>query len=254
MTGWIAPTDRDWFDFLASGQGWEEVNFWRPSDYYASRAEPGAPFLFKLKAPFNAIAGFGYFVRYDALPEWLAWECFGPANGAPTFDSMKSRLDGFRARNRLQGRGGLEQIGCIVLSQPVFFPQPYWTPQPTNWPPRNLGPMRYDLMVGEGQRVWEHCLTTAVALGLAGEPVVEQLRQSEDRWGEPVLMRPRLGQAAFRLAVTEAYSRACAMTGEHSLPALESCHIRPFALEGPHEISNGLLLRSDLHRLFDKGT
>jgi len=53
--------------------------------------------------------------------------------------------------------------------------------------------------------------------------------------------------------VTEAYSRACAVTGEHSLPVLEAAHIRSYAAEGPHEIANGLLLRSDLHRLFDKG-
>jgi putative restriction endonuclease len=43
------------------------------------------------------------------------------------------------------------------------------------------------------------------------------------------------------------------VTHEHSLPALEAAHIRPFAEEGTHEVSNGLLLRSDIHRLFDKG-
>src|SRR6058998_2366472 len=52
---------------------------------------------------------------------------------------------------------------------------------------------------------------------------------------------------------TEAYNRACAVTQEHSLPALEAAHIRPFAKEGPHEVRNGLLLRADLHRLFEQG-
>ena len=51
----------------------------------------------------------------------------------------------------------------------------------------------------------------------------------------------------------DAYAGACAVTGEHSLPALEAAHIRPFADQGPHEVSNGLLFRSDIHRLFDKG-
>jgi putative restriction endonuclease len=55
------------------------------------------------------------------------------------------------------------------------------------------------------------------------------------------------------LAVTAAYDRACAVTGEHSLPALEAGHIRPYADEGTHEVSNGILLRSDIHRLFDMG-
>lgn len=43
------------------------------------------------------------------------------------------------------------------------------------------------------------------------------------------------------------------MTEEHSLPALEAAHIRPFKLDGPHEVRNGILLRADLHRLIDKG-
>ena len=34
---------------------------------------------------------------------------------------------------------------------------------------------------------------------------------------------------------------------------LEASHIKPFALQGPNRVSNGLLLRSDLHILFDRG-
>jgi putative restriction endonuclease len=66
-------------------------------------------------------------------------------------------------------------------------------------------------------------------------------------------VRPRLGQGTFRIATIQAYERACAVTGEHSLPALEAAHIRPFAEGGTHDVSNGLLLRADLHRLFDRG-
>jgi putative restriction endonuclease len=47
--------------------------------------------------------------------------------------------------------------------------------------------------------------------------------------------------------------RCCAITGEKTLPVLEAAHIRPYAHEGHHEISNGVLLRSDLHTLFDRG-
>lgn len=73
------------------------------------------------------------------------------------------------------------------------------------------------------------------------------------RYGTPQLVAPRLGQGTFRVAVTDAYGRACTVTGEHSLPALEAAHIRSYAKEGPHEVRNGLLLRADLHRLFDLG-
>jgi putative restriction endonuclease len=73
------------------------------------------------------------------------------------------------------------------------------------------------------------------------------------RYGEAVLHRPRLGQGIFRVAVLDAYDRACAVTEEHSLPVLEAVHIRPFAAGGAHDVSNGLSLRTDLHRLFDRG-
>jgi putative restriction endonuclease len=73
------------------------------------------------------------------------------------------------------------------------------------------------------------------------------------RWGEPALIHPRLGQGAFRIIVTDNYARRCAVTGERTLPALDAAHIRPYADHGEHEPSNGLLLRRDIHSLFDRG-
>jgi putative restriction endonuclease len=73
------------------------------------------------------------------------------------------------------------------------------------------------------------------------------------RYGEAVLVRPRLGQGTFRVAVTGAYGGACAVSQEHSLPVLEAAHIRPYGAEGTHDVVNGLLLRADIHRLFDAG-
>jgi len=46
--------------------------------------------------------------------------------------------------------------------------------------------------------------------------------------------------------VTEAYYRRCAIS-------LQAAHIKPYAQEGPNNPNNGLLLRQDLHTLFDKG-
>ena len=37
------------------------------------------------------------------------------------------------------------------------------------------------------------------------------------------------------------------------LPALDAAHIKPYSLGGDHAIRNGLLLRSDVHKLLDKG-
>ena len=72
-------------------------------------------------------------------------------------------------------------------------------------------------------------------------------------YGKSVLTKVRLGQGAFRVLITDAYSRRCSITGEKTLPVLEAAHIKPYAESGPHFISNGLLLRSDMHKLFDSG-
>jgi putative restriction endonuclease len=262
VEGWIAPTDRDWYSYLRDTGPYEEVNFWTPSDYFGFRGTPGAPFLFKLKAaksrtsrlPHNVIAGFGIVSRFAKLEDWLAWECFGSGNGAPDFGRMKARIDDYRIRNGLQGGAGVPRIGCIVLSDAVFFPPELCIPQPTNWPAQNLRPMKYDLSGGEGRRVWEACQANLSAYEVnVATDLVARVREAIPRYGEPVLVRPRIGQGVFRIAVTDAYGRACAATGEHSLPALEAAHIKPYAAEGPHDVTNGLLLRSDLHRLFDKG-
>ena len=66
-------------------------------------------------------------------------------------------------------------------------------------------------------------------------------------------MRPRLGQGAFRVLVTDFYRRRCAVSGERTLPALDAAHIRPYGEGGEHAAHNGLLLRRDIHSLFDAG-
>jgi putative restriction endonuclease len=84
-------------------------------------------------------------------------------------------------------------------------------------------------------------------------PDQQLVAQNFVRYGAAVEVHPRLGQGLFRVEVTDAYQRACAVTGEHSLPALEAAHILPYGQGGEHRVDNGLLLRSDLHRLYDRG-
>ncbi len=62
-----------------------------------------------------------------------------------------------------------------------------------------------------------------------------------------------MGQGHFKRAVAAAYRHRCAVTASATFPSLEAAHIRPFAEGGEHAISNGLLLRTDVHRLYDRG-
>ena len=257
LLGTVAPTDYDWYDFLRRRQALDEVNFWRPSARQAVRGPEFSPFLFKLKRPHNAIAGFGFFYRWAPLPDWLAWECFGQANGCETFADMRARIQTIRARIGYRSAGGIHPIGCTMILDVTLFEPNELIAQPSDWPPKNLRPMGYDLEHGEGARIWAACLERARFVPTAAQsgPAGVSISRDTDhlRYGTPHLVRPRLGQGTFRIAVTQAYERACAVTREHSLPALEAAHIRPFSQDGPHEVRNGLLLRADLHRLFDQG-
>lgn len=255
MNGTVAITDHGWYEFLLAQSGLEEVNFWTPSAHWGFRAEVGSPFFFKLKARFeHAVCGFAYFARYARLPDWLAWETFEVKNGCPSLDTMRERIGGIRARIEYRPQTPSNEIGCILLAQPTFFPPNDWIRGPRDWPPANLRHKRYDLTDGEGLRIWEECLARTVS-NRANLSVRQPFLAREDspRYGVPQLVQPRLGQGIFRVAVMDAYSRACAITQEHSLPALEASHIQPYAKDGPHEVRNGVLLRADLHRLFDQG-
>ena len=68
------------------------------------------------------------------------------------------------------------------------------------------------------------------------------------RYGPGQLIYPRLGQGSFKFAVEQAYQQ-CAVTKEHSIPALEAAHIKPYSLGGFHQVNNGLLLSADIHKL-----
>ena len=72
-------------------------------------------------------------------------------------------------------------------------------------------------------------------------------------FGREQLVRARVGQQAFKGLILTSYDRRCAITGNHIQPTLQAAHIRPVSLKGENRVDNGLLLRSDVHTLFDLG-
>ncbi len=121
-------------------------------------------------------------------------------------------------------------------------------PVPAGWAP-NIVQGRSFSSPGDGDQLWQAVMDAAKL----GDQIQEPAQRSSPRFGAEYLTRARLGQGAFRVLVTDAYQRRCAVTGEKTLPVLEAAHIKPYSLEGPHRIQNGLLMRSDLHKLFDLG-
>lgn len=261
MRGFVANTDYDWFTYLrAIEPPIDEVNFWKPGSGTNFRTlEPGEPLFFKLKAPYNAIAGFGYFAHFSRLPVSMVWQLYGEANGAASYGEMRERL--VRLRTRFDRNTDPKQdfwIGCILVTQPVFFAEVDWIRMPDDFRSQTVQGKTYDLSHGEGERIWLECLArggagAANSRGLSPRESVIADAPMSGGYGDPVLVRPRLGQRSFRVAVLDSYGRRCAITSERTLPALEAAHIREYSATPEHVISNGILLRADIHKLFDSG-
>ncbi len=243
INSYIAVTDKLWFSLLRSQQGIDEVNFWLPSGRVFKALKPGQLFLFKLHFPDNYIVGGGFFAHSTVLPVSLAWDAFGIKNGAASLDDLREKIDKYRHQEG--DRHQDYQIGCILLEQPFFIPEENWIPAPSDWPKNIVSGKTYDLSVEPGATIF-HQLN-------AGRTKPHLIRETSARYGEPVLVKPRLGQGSFRVLVTDAYERRCAVSNERTLPVLEAAHIKPYSDLGEHKVTNGILLRQDIHTLFDRG-
>jgi putative restriction endonuclease len=251
----VVVTDGDWFDQLRQMENLVEANFWSPSDSSFRALQPGELFLFKLHSPNNFIVGGGIFAHANSMPCSLAWEAFGESNGAKSLAQMRTRIAKYR-RVKPDERDDFV-IGCRVLTQPFFLDRSQWLPVPENFALNTVTFKTYSTDDLEGRQLWEG---VANRLSLSQEDSSEIIEERAEigereqaRYGDPILVRPRLGQGAFRVLVTDNYARRCAVSGERTLPALDAAHIRPFANGGLHRVSNGVPLRRDIHSLFDLG-
>jgi len=245
VTMFVAITDRHWFDLLSADEP-DEVNFWQPSGGKAFRAlSVGELLLFKLHSPNDYIVGGGIFSHASNVPLSIAWDAFGSKNGVSSLGEMRHRIARYRRDPLMLDNRHDPVIGCRILTQPFFLPEEHWIRVPHSFSKNIVSGKRYSTQDAEGLNLWE---AVARAIDLTGPPTL-----ATERLGAPRLVRPRLGQGAFRLEVTDAYERRCAVSGERTLPILDAAHIRAFGDGGEHAASNGLLLRTDIHRLFDLG-
>lgn len=248
----VGNTDGHWFDFLARQDGLEAVNFWQPGGNRGFRAlRPGELFLFRLKSPIHRIAGGGWFEAAQRLPISVAWQVFETANGVPSPDALIAAVERYRGRPIESPHQ--DEIGCIVLGSPFFLPPEDWFHVPPDWPMNAVGGKTYEADEPSGRWLLES-LERANLAAPAPAPIHEELGVYRvDGSRVPAIAMRRTGQQAFKVMVLEAYERRCAVTSGKVLPVLEAAHIRPFAQGGEHDIANGILLRSDVHALFDLG-
>jgi putative restriction endonuclease len=250
MNIYVGVTDFNWYQKLISIPNIDEVNFWQPGgNRQFNVLKKGELFLFKLHSPRNYIVGGGIFAYNNILPLSLAWDSFAEKNGVDSLDEMRRRIEYYRKQDHSQALD--YSIGCILLEQPFFFAESEWISVPVDWKPNIVQGKTYNMETELGKKLWDD-----VRVRLQGQQYfIDQQTQTDtkQRYGQPTTITPRLGQGSFRVIITDVYDRRCAVTQERTLPVLEAAHIKPYNLNGPHDIGNGILLRSDLHKLLDKG-
>jgi len=143
------------------------------------------------------------------------------------------------------------EIGCILLQSPFFFPEEFWIPA-SDWSPNIVQGRTYDTSEPHDKSLWQQVEEHLRLVAVDSMPEL-MIAENSQRVGLPQIVFPRLGQGSFRVLVADAYKRRCVFTDSPVLHVLDAAHIRPFMQEGPHDIRNGILLRQDVHTLFDRG-
>ena len=243
MKIYVGITDGDWFSQLRAANA-PEVNFWHPSGATFKALQPNEMFLFKLhQKDGGKICGGGFFVRSSSLPIDIAWDAFGLENGTRSLAEMRDRVAKYRAST--SASLARPEIGCTILTQPFYFTEDAYIDEPADWSKPIVSGKGYDSASEIG--AW---LFAEVRKRLQYMNAAALLPSSS---GATELPKHKLGTGAFRVLVSDSYNRTCAITGEHTFPALIASHIKPLSEGGENELKNGLLLRADLSALFNRG-
>lgn len=250
MRAVIGVTDNRWVGYLRDRPRLAEANFWVPSGRAAFKAlSAGEPFLFKTHWPDNQLVGGGFFSGYASLTVHEAWDLFGEGNGVGSEAELATAI----ARYRKEAPDVRTVIGCVLLRDLFFVPVEQTLDAPDDFAKNIVSFKGYDLS-STGRHV---DVMFDTMLGHAEVRIEDGLGHAQvvpgPVFGRDRLVRNRVGQQAFKGLILTSYERRCAITGNHVTPTLQAAHIRPVSAEGENRVDNGLLLRSDVHTLFDLG-
>jgi hypothetical protein len=101
---------------------------------------------------------------------------------------------------------------------------------------------------------WNDFLSAAKTAGLGDPLTAVEATATQIRGGHSIRpVRVRLGQAGFRSQLLRSFGANCAFSGPLPEPVLDACHLYSYSKVGQHDPHGGILLRRDLHGLFDRG-
>lgn len=241
----IAPTDNRWVRLLSEKTYLTRVNFWTPTPWNVRSIELGSRFYFMMKAPIRKIGGHASYGGYLNHTVSNAWKEFGLGNGVTSLDEMRSRIVEYAAKRAKDWEETTDpEIGCILLDDPVFYEEKdFFTPEEFG-----VSFKREIVKYKTYAEVDPFGVTEALAAADSGFLLVPGSANKTS-----TSKKDRKQEAVFRKLIRGVYGEQCCISAGSELSVLEAAHIQPYVDERSNHIQNGLLLRTDLHRLFDNG-
>ena len=143
-------------------------------------------------------------------------------------------------------------IGCILIRNTRFLGSAASADPPPRFAPNLVQGKGYDLAVDPDAGYFHGLVQQLLEVPDTSDDAGTWHRAGPV-FGDPRLAPCRLGQRSFQAVVLNAYHGRCAVSGSPIRPVLQAAHIVPLSRGGQHRLDNGLLLRSDVHTLFDLG-
>lgn len=250
----IYNTDPNWLASLAKNGVTDNVNFWRKDKRKLNLLE-GASLFFKKRGT-QEIVGRGIFREMKMSTLQQAWEEFGKGNGADTFEEFTERAAEVIHIDS-------EDVCCIILDRLEFLSDEDTYTVPESFFAKNILASKF-VEEQEQPKLFElfepfthvsdkkHEKLISIEKGISEEEFsTKNLKEGKERVLRSLAIRR--GQKGFRDKLLRAYSSRCAVTGTSVADVLEAAHIIPYSGKETNHTQNGILLRADIHTLFDLG-
>ena len=242
----IANTDLNWFSQLRNeGYNQSLINFWTPTPWNIKKLQKGDFLYFMLKSPIRKIGGYGRFVEYKNMSITDAWNKYGKNNGVLSLNDLEGRTKFYAGKRSI--KKPVNEIGCILLEElELFDDNKFKTPESL----LNVSFPRQVVKIKFYEQTKKQIL-------ISKEPVKKVLPKFETQKDakkkkKNVEQTQRKGQTKFRKDILEAYDYKCSISGTKEEDALEASHIEDYINEHSNHVKNGICLRADIHKLFDK--
>ncbi|WP_246843481.1 HNH endonuclease [Allokutzneria sp. NRRL B-24872] len=176
------------------------------------------------------------------------------------FDKRKKQIPRYRCRREDCRQEFDEPVdNPVKVTQFVAFYGSTWRPLDGAVEPDELKPMFLDSAVQNAIRPLNatslEAMLARLTVKLPPTPPNDSRGSKKQLPGgrRPAKTKARNGQSPFRKELLKRYGSRCAITGPCPVEALQAAHLKSFAEHETHDLDEGVLLRADVHLLFDSG-